>query len=226
MHDPFYDLFPKRENPPILAGKTALLTIDMQYLDAHRDGWVGRVAKAAGKAEDLEPRWEAIDASLPNIRMVQDAFREAGQELIHVKVAYRTDDGRDAGIAHMPTSDLESAERNALDDDLLPEVAAQGDEMILSKTSASVFSTTDIESLLHRMKIDHLVITGLVTDGCVELSARDATDRGFRVTMVEDACTASTPEAHIDAIQRMSDGGFIAMRSAKDVVAEVGGLSL
>jgi nicotinamidase-related amidase len=225
MHDPFYDLFPKRENAPIIAGKTALLTIDMQYLDAHRDGWVGRVAKAAGQEEILEPRWQAIDASLPNIRSVQDAFREAGQEVIHVKVAYRTEDGRDAGLAFMPTADLESAERNALDDDLLPEVAAQGDEMIFSKTSASVFSTTEIEQVLHRMHIDHLVITGLVTDGCVELSARDATDRGFKVTLVEDACTASTPEAHNDAIQRMTDGGFIAARSAKDVVAEVEDLS-
>ena len=110
MHDPFYDLFPRREDPPIEAGKVALLTIDMQYLDAHRDGWVGRVAKAAGKEELLEPRWRAIDASLPNIRAVQDAFRAAHQEVIHVKVAYRTDDGRDAGLAYMPTADLEPVE--------------------------------------------------------------------------------------------------------------------
>ncbi len=225
VHDPFYDLFPKREDAPIIAGKTALLTIDMQYLDAHRDGWVGRVAKAAGREDLLEPRWQAIDVSLPKIRAVQDAFRKAGQEVIHVKVAYRTDDGRDAGLAYMPTADLESAERDERDDDLLPEVAAQGDEMVFSKTSASVFSTTEIEKVLHRMHIDHLVITGLVTDGCVELSARDATDRGFKVTLVEDACTASTPEAHDDAIQRMTDGGFIAARSAADVVAEVEGLT-
>ena len=38
-HDPFYDLFPIRSDPEIVSGKTALVTIDMQYLDAHRDGW-------------------------------------------------------------------------------------------------------------------------------------------------------------------------------------------
>ena len=221
MHDPFYDLFPRRENPVLKSGKVALLTIDMQYLDAHRDGWVGRVAKAAGEEEILEPRWKAIDASLPNIRAAQDAFRAAGEEVIHVRVAYRTEDGRDAGLAFMPAADLEPVERDDRDDDLLVEVSPQGDEMTFSKTSASVFSSTEIEKVLHRMKIDHLVITGIVTDGCVELSSRDAADRGFRVTLIEDACSASTPEAHDDAIARMTDGGFIAARSAADVVAEV-----
>ena len=221
MHDPFYDLFPLREDPKIESGKTALLTIDMQYLDAHRDGWVGRVAKAAGLEDALEPRWCAIEASLPKIRAVQDAFRAAGQEVIHVNVAYRTDDGRDAGLAFMPSADLLPVEKDERDDDLLPEVERQGDEMVFSKTSSSAFSSTDIEMVLRRMHIEHLVVTGIVTEGCVELTARDAADRGFRVTLVEDACSASTPEAHDDAIQRMTDGGFIAARSAADVIAEV-----
>ncbi len=223
-HDPFYDLFPRREDPPLVAGKVASITIDMQYLDAHRDGWVGRIAKNANREALLEPRWSAIDKTLPKIRAVQDAFRAAGQEVIHVRVAYRTEDGRDAGVAYMPTSDLEPVDRDARDDDLLPEVAAEGDEMTFSKTSASMFSSTEIEKVLRRMGIQHLVITGIVTDGCVELSARDASDRGFQVTLVEDGCSASTPEAHDDAIARMTDGGFIAARSADDVIAEVGRL--
>jgi nicotinamidase-related amidase len=62
------------------------------------------------------------------------------------------------------------------------------------------------------------VFTGLVTDGCVELSARDAADRGFRVTLVEDATCSSTPEAHEDAIARMTDGGFIVAKSTREVL--------
>tara|TARA_B100001123_G_C15102673_1_gene944198 strand:- start:238 stop:921 length:684 start_codon:yes stop_codon:yes gene_type:complete len=224
-HDPFYDLFPRREDPPLVAGKIASLTIDMQYLDAHRDGWVGRVAKAAGREDIMEPRWQAIDEALPKIRAVQDAFRNANQEVIHVRVAYRTEDGRDAGRAHMPTADLEPVERDERDGDLLPEVAEQGDEMIFSKQGASVFNTTEIESVLRRMGIEHLVVTGIVTDGCVELSVKDAADRGFQVTLVEDGCSASTPEAHEDAIQRLTDGSFIAARSSDDVIAELSTLS-
>jgi nicotinamidase-related amidase len=224
MHDPFYDLFPPREAPPIEDRKAALVTIDLQYLDAHPDGWVGRVARRRGREEHLRERWEGIDAIVPNVRRLQDAFREAGQEVVHVRVAYRTRDGRDAGLAYMPAAELEGDERDERDDEFLPEVAPQGDEMVFSKKSASVFSTTEIDDVLRRMGIDHLVVTGIVTDGCVELSARDAADRGYRVTLVSDACSASTPEAHDDAIARMTDGSFVAARTTEDVVAEVAAL--
>ena len=224
MHDPFYDLFPPREAPPIEDRKTALVTIDLQYLDAHPDGWVGRIARNRGRVEHLRERWDGIDAIVPNVRRLQDAFRDAGQEVVHVRVAYRTRDARDAGLAHMPAADLEGDERDERDDDFLPEVAPQGDEMVFSKKSASVFSTTEIDDVLRRMGIEHLVMTGIVTDGCVELSSRDAADRGYHVTLVSDACSASTPEAHEDAIARMTDGSFIAARTTEDVAAEVAAL--
>jgi nicotinamidase-related amidase len=225
MHDPFYDLFPRPAEPPLLHRKVALLTIDLQYLDAHPDGWVGRIAQAQGKPHHLEERWSAIEAILPRVRMVQDAFRTSGQEVIHVRVAYRTADGRDAGRAYMPAPDAVLIRRDARDDELLPEVAPLGDEMVFSKTSASVFNSTELDSVMRRMGVDHLVFTGIVTDGCVELAARDAADRGYAVTLVTDACAASTREAHTDAIQRMSDGGFVAAKTAAEVAELVSRLS-
>lgn len=224
MHDPFYDFFPKREPVPLSASQIALVTIDLQYLDAHREGWVGRVAEAAGKPELLEPRWQGINQILPKVRSVQDAFREAGQEVMHVRVSYRTDDGRDAGIAFMPSTDVEPLPRDKRDDEFLPEVAPVGDEIIFNKTSSSVFNSTGIDKVLHRMGIKHLIMTGIVTDGCVELSARDAADRGYAVTLVSDGCSSSTPEAHEDALARMNDGGFIALKTADEIVEEVGAL--
>ena len=224
MHDPFYDLFTPRPAPALDDRRVALVTIDLQYLDAHADGWVGRVARRRGKEHTLAQRWEGIERILPNVRRLQDAFRDAGQEVVHVRVAYRTRDGRDAGLAYMPAAELEGDERDERDDEFLPEVAPQGDEMVFSKRSASVFSTTEIDDIMRRMGIDHLVFTGIVTDGCVELSARDAADRGYRVTLVSDACSASTPEAHEDALDRMTDGSFVAARTTDEVAAEVSSL--
>jgi ureidoacrylate peracid hydrolase len=220
-HDPFYDLFPRPPAPPIEDGKVALVTIDMQYLDAHPDGWMGRVAKTEGKQHVLDERFAAIDEIVPNIARLQQAFRDARQEVVHVRVKYRTTDGRDARKAFMPAPDAQPIARDDRDDDFLEGIGPVGDEIVFSKTSASVFSTTEIEGVLRRMGIEHLVMTGLVTDGCVELSSRDASDRGFSVTLVSDATCASTRTAHEDAIQRMTDGGFIAAKETDEVVRDV-----
>jgi len=155
---------------------------------------------------------------VPRIRELQEAFRSRGQEVLHVRIAYRTDDGRETGRAFMPSPHEQAVPREPRDDEILPEIAPLGDELVFSKTSSSVFSTTDVERVLWNLGARHLVFTGLVTDGCVELSARDAADRGFSVTLVEDACCSSTPEAHADAIDRMTDGGFIAAISTAEAL--------
>jgi nicotinamidase-related amidase len=218
MHDPFYDIFPRPSEPDWRVGEMALVTIDMQYMDAHPDGWMGRVARGVGKEEVLAQRYEAIDRALPRIRELQDAFRAHGEEVIHVRIAFRTEDGREAGRAFMPSPHEQSFPRDERDDEILPEVAPVRDELVFSKTSSSMFSTTDIERVLWNLGVRHLVFTGLVTDGCVELSARDAADRGFRVTLVADATCSSTPGAHEDAIARMTDGGFIAAKSTQEAL--------
>jgi nicotinamidase-related amidase len=224
VHDPFYDLFPPPPEPEWRRGGVALVTIDMQYMDAHPDGWMGRVARAAGKEVLLARRYAAIERALPQIRRLQDAFRAAGEEVLHVRIAYRTADGREARQAHMPAPHEQGTPRDARDDEILEEVGPLGDELVFSKTSSSAFSTTDIERVLRNLGIRHLVCTGLVTEGCVELTARDASDRGFRVTLVEDACCSSTPEAHEDAIQRMTDGGFIVAKSTDEALAMLSSL--
>lgn len=218
VHDPFYDLMPRRPEPEWEPGKMALLTIDLQYLDAHPDGMVGRRARAKGLEHLLEPRWTGIAKILPNVRRLQDAFRAAGEEVAHVRIRYRTADGRDAGRSFTPGPEVQSVEADDRDQEFLPDVAPQPNEMIFDKTTAGAFNSGDLEGVLRRMKIDHLVITGIVTDGCVELTARDAADRGLNVTIIEDGCSAPTPEAHTDAVERMTDGGFITSKTTDEAI--------
>ncbi len=218
-HDPFYDLVPRPSEPSWREGKAALLTIDLQYLDAHPDGWMGRLGQTQKREDLLQPRWDAISTILPNVRRLQEAFRAAKAEVMHVRVLFRTRDGRDAGKSYMPDPAAEPIPRNARDEDFLDEVAPVGDEIIFNKTSSSAFNSTAIDSVLRRMGITHLVITGIVTDGCVELTARDAADKGYVVTLVTDGCAASTPEAHTDALARMTDGGFIEGKTTAEALA-------
>ena len=56
-------------------------------------------------------------SSCPTVRRCQDAFPGGGEKLIHVRVGYRTSDGRDAGSFHADR-DLEPVAREPFDDDL------------------------------------------------------------------------------------------------------------
>ena len=71
------------------------------------------------------------------------------------------------------------------------------------------------------MRIDRLWVTGIVTDGCVELTACDAADRGFFVTLVSDGLTSSTRTTHYDALQRMNDGGLIKSRTVDELCTQL-----
>jgi nicotinamidase-related amidase len=218
-HDPYYELVPEPKEPPFDPGKTALLIIDLQYLDAHPDGWMGRMCRDQGRPDLLNERWEFIDEILPNVRRLQDACRAGGVELIHIRVKYLTPDCRDGQRSLAMETKAVSAD--ARDDDFLEMVAPVGDEVIINKTSAGTFNSTAIDQILRNMKIDRLLVTGIVTEGCVELTARDAADRGFYVTLVSDGLASSTHTAHFDAIQRMTDGGLIKLRSVDDLCRQI-----
>lgn len=220
-HDPYYELVPAPQEKPFDAERTALLIIDLQYLDAHPDGWMGRLCRAQGKPDLLNERWEFIDEILPNVRRLQDACRAGGVELIHIRVKYLTKDCRDGQRSLAKDEKAISADER--DDDFLEMVAPQGDELIIDKTSAGTFNSTAIDQILRNMKVDRLWVTGIVTEGCVELTARDAADRGYYVTLVTDGLASSTHAAHDDALQRMTDGGLIKARSSAELIAQLQG---
>jgi len=216
VHDPYYDLVPEPLEPPFDVMRTALLTIDLQYLDAHPDGWMGRLARAQGRPEVLQERWDFIEQILPSVRRLQDACRASSVEIIHIRVAYRTRDCRDGGRA-LAASEI-ATQTDKRDDEFLEIVAPVGDEIVINKTSAGTFNSTAIDQVLRNMGIDCLWVTGIVTEGCVEMTARDAADRGFFVTLVSDGCASSTYAAHKDALQRMSDGGLIKVHTVDQLI--------
>ncbi len=218
-HDPYYELVPVPAELPFDAKRTALLTIDLQYLDAHADGWMGRLCREQGKPDLLQERWDFIQEILPNVRRLQDACRDNDMEVIHIRVKYLTRACRDG--QRSLAKDVKAESANERDDDFLEEVAPVGDEIIINKTSAGTFNSTSLDQILRNMGIDRLWVTGIVTEGCVELTARDAADRGFYVTLVSDGCASSTHVAHEDALQRMGDGGLIKVRTVDQLLAQL-----
>jgi ureidoacrylate peracid hydrolase len=218
--DPFYQLVPEAiVEFPFEPEKAALLIIDMQYLDAHPDGWMGRLAREKGKEDLLKYRFEAIADIISSIQKLQQACRAAGIEVIHVRIAFLTRDARD-GIPALASRGA-CTPYDGREAEILEELRPVGDEIVINKTSSGAFNSTAIDQILRNLGIEHLLVTGVVTNGCVELTARDAADRGYWVTLVSDGCAASTPELHANAIERMTDGGLIAAKTTEEALAMI-----
>ncbi len=181
---------------------TALLIIDIQYMDAHRDFGFGARAKELGGMEFLDHYWDRLETiAIPNIQRLMAAARGQGVEVVHVHVAASKADGRDNSIRFK--SKGRPTPPDSKDVQILPEVAPLGDELVISKTTESVFNSTNIDRLLRNMGIENLIIVGVVTNGCVEGATRSAAELDYGTILVEDATAALAPQLHEHAILNM-----------------------
>jgi nicotinamidase-related amidase len=87
---------------------------------------------------------------------------------------------------------------------------------MLPKTSSGVFNSTNIDYVLKNLNVRYLIITGIMTDQCVDMAVRDAADRGYLVTCVSDACASATPERHDGALKAF--GGYCWQADTQTVV--------
>ncbi len=184
--------------------KTALLVIDMQYLDAHPAWGLGKLAEDRGKPEILRYYFEQVSKIIPNIQRLLEACRGAGIEVIYTKITSLTSDNRDASLA-LRVRDL-ATPPGTKEAEVLEELAPVGDEMVITKTSSGIFNSTAIDQIFRNLGTKYLIVTGVVTNHCVELSVRDAADRGYYVIVVSDGCASFSDELHQEALQRMSTG--------------------
>jgi nicotinamidase-related amidase len=216
VHDPFYDLVLSKPALAFDLKRTALLVVDLQYMDADPDGWMGRLCRDQGKPNHLDERWANITSILPNVRRLQDVCRAHRVEVIHIRTAFLTNNARDGSrslVAHGIRTAYDSR-----DAEFLEAVVPLPDEVIITKASAGAFNSTAIDKVLFNLDVRQLIVTGIVTEGCVEMTARDAADRGFVVTLVSDGCTSSTRAAHEEALARMTDGDIMTARTTAEVV--------
>ncbi len=218
-YDPYYQLVPEPKELPFDPDRTALIIIDLQHGCAHPDGLMGRLAKEKGKPWLLQERWDFVAEILPRVRRLQDACRAASIELIHVRVKYLTKDHRDG--QRSLAREVKARSSTAFDLEFIEMVAPQGDEIIVDKTSAGTFNSTALDQMLRNMGRDRLLFAGVVTEGCVEMTARTAADRGYYTTLVSDGCASSTHLAHYDALQRMTDGGLIKARTVDEIIGQI-----
>lgn len=184
---------------------TALLCIDMQYLDAAPGHGVFADAEASGVPPEAQRYYfDRLDNIVfPNVRRLQDAFRARKLEVIHTRIQSLTEDGRDRSSGHKRLG--LHAPPGSKDAEFIEIVAPVENEIVINKTASGVFNATNIAYVLRNMKITGLYVVGVYSNECVSTAIRDACDLGFFVTLISDGCATVTPELQNATITTMKD---------------------
>ncbi len=204
------DLIQALETPypdfEIKPGKTVLLLIDMQKIAspepfiqaAIKKGFPEDQVREAAK-EYEEMFWTAVK----NAKRILEACRRKGYDIIHVKLEapkadprYTAKVNRRIGLILPPGSP---------EAEFIEDVKPQGDELVLTKTSGSAFTGTNLDCILRNMDIDSIILVGFLTDECIAATAYDAADIGYNVLLVEDACATHERETHETYINVVKD---------------------
>ncbi len=227
-HDKYIALQRARNTPPLALDPqtTALVIVDMQEYFLNPASPFSRACEriVPGVLGHLQERGRGVVE--PSLRRLLDFFRAHGLRVVYTTVASELPDGRDL----MPIFQQRNAtSRGAVGEAAIPPrgdawariVAAlepRPGELVVNKTTYGTFNSTGLDHALRSLGITALVVGGVVTNVCVETTARDAADRGYDVVLLDDGCAAFSPEIH-EATLLSFQGPFGRVRTADEVLA-------
>ncbi len=206
-------------NVPVVPGQTALLVIDVQNYTMEQGG------QAAGmQPAEIERKYgfffrEMRGRVIPNIQKLLAACRAAGVEVIYTVMASLTEDGRDLSLDYKISGMF--CPKSSHDAQVMDEVAPRGDEIVLTKTSSSVFISTNIHYVLGNLGKKQLIVVGALTDQCVDSAVRDACDLGYLVSVVTDGCATQSQARHDNALA--NNAGYCRQITTQELLSEIAG---
>ena len=204
---------------PVEPDRAALLLIDVQNFGAVREGGEFKQVPTEDFERELGYYFEHLErVAVPNMQRLQAACRGAGIEVMYTVIESLTQDGRDRSLDYKITGF--NVPKGSWDAQVVDALAPLGDEIVLPKTSSSVFISTKIDYVLRNLGVCYLIVCGVLTDQCVESAVRDACDLGYLVTLVPDACASLSQARHDNTLRAIA--GYCRMRSTAALLEELG----
>ncbi|MCV7153552.1 cysteine hydrolase family protein [Mycolicibacterium pyrenivorans] len=179
---------------PIVAGRTALIVIDMQ-----RDFLL-----PGGFGESLGNDVNQLLKVVPPLAALIAAARAAGVMVIHTREGHQPD------LADCPPAKLNRGApskrigdqgkygriliRGEYGHDIVDELAPIDGEVVIDKPGKGAFYATELSEVLTSAGITQLLVTGVTTEVCVHTTTREANDRGYECLVVSDCVGSYFPE--------------------------------
>ena len=191
--------------------RAALLVIDLQKgeYDAER------------RAETPNQQYlydRVRDVVIPNGQQLIAACRAAGIEVVYTVIECLTKDGRDRGLDYKISGIF--AAKGSWEAEVIDELRPGDDDIVIPKTSSSLFNSTNCEYVLRNLGVEYVIVMGMLTDQCVETAVRDGCDRGFLMTLVDDACATYSEQRHREAL--VGFRGYCRVRTTDELLEELG----
>ena len=170
------------------ASKTALIVVDVQNDFCHKDGVFSKYRKV-----DLEH----VEQSVVNLSALIERCRQIKVSVIFVRAIHSPWTDSSSWLTRMRGSGgkMQICRQGSWGSEFY-KVAPEEGECIVTKHRYSAFFGTDLDLILKSRGIDHILLTGVVTNVCVETTARDGFNRDYHILFVEDCCGAYDLSEH------------------------------
>jgi nicotinamidase-related amidase len=181
---------------PIPIERTALLIVDLQNDFLDPKGAYGRAGQGSPEIAALPQR----------IKPLADQIRQRGGFIVSTQFTLVPGKGGEPLISphlkhlrpFLAKGDFEPGAWGHRLVDLL-----QPADLTVEKIAYSAFYMTRLEWVLRKCGIERLLIAGIVTNGGVASTARDAHVRDLDTTVLEDGCAAFSPATHATAVEAL-----------------------
>lgn len=187
----YYQGAPEPEDIILNAPETALLVIDIQnkYMQVPDD---------PAESQRWAPFFERMNSIvIPNTVSLIETCRQKNVEVMFARIACLKQDGRDRSLSQKkPGWNYLLMPKDTEESQLVPGLVPQNDEIVVTKTTDSALTGTNLRLVLANMGIKNVIVAGIFTDQCVSSTVRSLADESVNVIAVEDCCAAGSHELH------------------------------
>ena len=227
-HEKFIEWQKRRNAAPVELDlqSTALVSIDMQEWPTNPTSpfWRYGARRTPGLQDYFLAQVERV--VIPNLQRLVDFFRAHQLRVIHTTIASELPDGGDwiptlrrtNAVAREEIGEVVFPARTDRWARIVEALSPRPDEVVINKTTYSAFTSSGLDIVLRNLHIETLVLGGIITNRCVETTAREATDRGYRVILLEDASATFSPELQ-EATMLSLQGSYGYVRTTDEMLA-------